>query len=265
MRMARTIAFLLNGAVETVSDVPPTTTLLQYLRRNKGLTGTKEGCAEGDCGACTVALGDPAENGEIRHRAANACILFLPMVHGRSVTTVEGLGRGSGPVPAGADMHPVPRAYVGHHASQCGFCTPGFVMSAYAAWLEREPLDKSSVDDLLAGNLCRCTGYGPIVDATLCPERRGLRRHAEGLRLRATDAAAALAGMLSDAGALAYEWGGQRWFGPTGLDELADAVRGPSRRHHHGRRDRCRPVGDQAAPAARHGDRHRPGPRRSMS
>ncbi len=218
MRMARTIAFLLNGAVETVSDVPPTTTLLQYLRRNKGLTGTKEGCAEGDCGACTVALGDPAENGEIRHRAANACILFLPMVHGRSVTTVEGLGRGSGPVPVGADMHPVPRAFVEHHASQCGFCTPGFVMSAYAAWLEREPLNKRSVDDLLAGNLCRCTGYGPIVDATLALNGAA---SPEAEVAAATEAARQLQD-ASDAGSLSYEFGGQRWFGPTGLDELAD-------------------------------------------
>ena len=218
MRMARAIAFLLNGAVETVSDVPPTTTLLQYLRRNKGLTGTKEGCAEGDCGACTVALGDPVENGEIRHRAANACILFLPMVHGRSVTTVEGLGPGSGPVPVGADMHPVPRAFVEHHASQCGFCTPGFVMSAYAAWLEREPLNKRSVDDLLAGNLCRCTGYGPIVDATLALNGAA---SPQAEVAAATEAARQLQD-TSDAGSLSYEFGGQRWFGPTGLGELAD-------------------------------------------
>ena len=215
--MAREIAFLLNGAVETVSDVPPTTTLLQYLRRRKRLTGTKEGCAEGDCGACTVVLGDPADAGPLRHtlryRAANACILFLPMVHGRAVTTVEGLGGGA----AGDALHPVQRAFVDCHASQCGFCTPGFVMSAYAAWLEGEPLDKRSVDDLMAGNLCRCTGYGPIVDATLSlngaappGEERAV---AEAAARRLQDAV--------DAGPLAYEYGGQRWYGPTTLDELS--------------------------------------------
>ncbi|MCY4397156.1 MAG: xanthine dehydrogenase small subunit [Rhodospirillaceae bacterium] len=216
--MARAITFLLNGAVETVSDVPPTVTLLQYLRRNKGLTGTKEGCAEGDCGACTVVLGDPEEDGAPRNRAANACILFLPMMHGRCVTTVEGLGRNEAPGQHGAALDPVQRAFVEHHASQCGFCTPGFVMSAYAAWLEQEPLDKRSVDDLLAGNLCRCTGYGPIIDATLAlngtapPDRE---------RAAAMESARQLQ-EAADAGSLAYEYGGQRWFGPTGLDELAD-------------------------------------------
>ena len=210
--MAREITFLLNGAVETVSGVPPTETLLQYLRRRKRLTGTKEGCAEGDCGACTVVLGDPADDGALRHRAANACILFLPMVHGRSVTTVEGIDRGTG-----AAGHPVQRAFTEHHASQCGFCTPGFAMSAYAAWLEGEPLDKRNIDDLMAGNLCRCTGYGPIVDATLSldgavPPEREHRALAEDAR-RLRDAA--------DRGRLAYECRGQRWYGPTTLDELA--------------------------------------------
>ena len=219
--MAQPITFLLNGAVETVSDVPPTTTLLQFLRRHKGLTGTKEGCAEGDCGACTVVLGDPEGDGALRHtlrhRAANACILFLPMMHGRSVTTVEGLSDGAGPAPNAADLHPVPRAFVDYHASQCGFCTPGFVMSAYAAWLENEPLDKRSVEDLLAGNLCRCTGYGPIVDATLA--LNGVRP-TNGEGAAATDGARRLHD-AADRGALAYEHGGQRWYGPTTLEELA--------------------------------------------
>ncbi len=216
--MAQPIAFLLNGAVETVSGVPPTMTLLQYLRRNKRLTGTKEGCAEGDCGACTVVLGDPGDNGALRHRAANACILFLPMMHGRTVTTVEGLGRNGAPGQDGTELDPVQRAFVEHHASQCGFCTPGFVMSAYAAWLERESLDKRSVEDLLAGNLCRCTGYGPIIDATLAlngaapPDGRRAAAKEDSRRLQ----------NAADAGSLAYESGSQRWFGPTGLDELAD-------------------------------------------
>ena len=215
--MARALTFLLNGAVETVSDVPPTLTLLQYLRRHKGLTGAKEGCAEGDCGACTVALGDPADDGDFRYRAANACILFLAMMHGRSITTVEGLGRFDTQAGNGAGLHPAPRAFVDHHASQCGFCTPGFVMSAYAAWLEGEPLDRRSIDDLLAGNLCRCTGYGPIIDATLALDGAA---PPSGDRAVAKEAARRLQN-VADAGSLAYEFGGQRWYGPTALDELA--------------------------------------------
>ncbi len=209
--MTGAIAFLLNGAAERVSDIPPTTTLLQYLRRHKRLTGTKEGCAEGDCGACTVVLGERTADGAVRHRAANACILFLPMVHGRSVTTVEGLNRAAG-------AHPVQRAFVDRHASQCGFCTPGFVMSAWAAWLDGERPDRDGVNDLLAGNLCRCTGYGPIVDAVLALD--GTAPDEAESDLLAADAA-----QLPDraaGGTLAYECGGRRWYAPTGLDELAD-------------------------------------------
>ncbi|MGD9863447.1 MAG: xanthine dehydrogenase small subunit [Pseudodonghicola sp.] len=145
-----TIRFLLNGETVALSDVSPTRTLLDWLREERGLTGTKEGCNEGDCGACTVMVTD----GE-GAKALNACILFLPQLDGRAVRTVEGL---AGP---GGQLHPVQAAMVEHHGSQCGFCTPGFVMSMAAAHRNGER-DHATA---LAGNLCRCTGYAPILRA----------------------------------------------------------------------------------------------------
>jgi xanthine dehydrogenase small subunit len=144
-----TIRFLLNGEPQSV-DAPPTTTLLDWLREQKGLTGTKEGCNEGDCGACTVMVTDDSGS-----RALNACILFLPQLHGRAVRTVEGI---AGP---GGQLHPVQAAMVEHHGSQCGFCTPGFIVSMATAHLN----GRTDHDDQLAGNLCRCTGYAPIIRA----------------------------------------------------------------------------------------------------
>jgi xanthine dehydrogenase small subunit len=144
-----TIRFLLNGEPQSV-DAPPTTTLLDWLREQKGLTGTKEGCNEGDCGACTVMVTDDSGS-----RALNACILFLPQLHGRAVRTVEGI---AGP---GRQLHPVQAAMVEHHGSQCGFCTPGFIVSMATAHLN----GRTDHDDQLAGNLCRCTGYAPIIRA----------------------------------------------------------------------------------------------------
>ena len=142
-----TIAFLLNGTPVRVSGQQPTRTLLDWLREDRGLTGTKEGCNEGDCGACTVMVTD--EGGS---RALNACILFLPQLHGKAVRTVEGL---TGPK---GETHPVQAAMVDRHGSQCGFCTPGFVMSMAVA----QKNGATDHDDYLAGNLCRCTGYAPI-------------------------------------------------------------------------------------------------------
>jgi xanthine dehydrogenase small subunit len=147
--MAR-LSFVLNGTAVEVTDQPPTRSLLDWLREERGLTGTKEGCNEGDCGACTVMVTD--ERGT---RALNACILFLPQLHGKAVRTVEGL-RG----PDGA-LHPVQSAMIAQHGSQCGFCTPGFVMSMAVGHLNGE----TDHDTHLAGNLCRCTGYAPIIRA----------------------------------------------------------------------------------------------------
>jgi xanthine dehydrogenase small subunit len=151
------IRFVLDGAVIEVEDADPTATVLEYLRYALRRTGTKEGCAEGDCGACTVLLGELGGGG-VRWRAVNACILFLPMLDGKALRTVESLTRDGA-------LHPVQRAMADGHGSQCGFCTPGFVMSLYGRSIGALGTKGTPVADVIAGNLCRCTGYGPILEA----------------------------------------------------------------------------------------------------
>ncbi|WP_171209325.1 MULTISPECIES: xanthine dehydrogenase small subunit [unclassified Ruegeria] len=151
------ITFLLNGETVELTNVNPTTTLLDWLREERGLTGTKEGCNEGDCGACTVMVTE-ADSA----KALNACILFLPQLHGKAIRTVEGA---SGP---DKEPHPVQQAMVDLHGSQCGFCTPGFIMSMVASHTN----GATDHDTQLAGNLCRCTGYAPIIRAAKAAETR---------------------------------------------------------------------------------------------
>ncbi|HEY2526461.1 MAG TPA: xanthine dehydrogenase small subunit [Xanthobacteraceae bacterium] len=150
---------LLNGAAVELSDVSPMMTLLDWLRGPAGLTGTKEGCAEGDCGACTVVVEKRKRDGTIDRMAINACLTMVGQVNGLGLRTVEGL--------AGADgaLHPVQAAFVATGGTQCGFCTPGFIMAAYAFVANREPGEAARIHDALAGNLCRCTGYRSIVEA----------------------------------------------------------------------------------------------------
>jgi xanthine dehydrogenase small subunit len=157
--MRTEIRFLLNGKPQRISGVDGDMTLLGWLRQHPKLRGTKEGCAEGDCGACTIAIARPDASGRLVYRPINACILFLAMVDGAAVRTVEGLAEADG------GLHPVQHAMVTANASQCGFCTPGFVMSLYAAWKNNRGLEAHAIDDTLAGNLCRCTGYRSIVVA----------------------------------------------------------------------------------------------------
>jgi xanthine dehydrogenase small subunit len=144
------ITFLLNGSPVALSGVDPTMTLLDWLREDRGLTGTKEGCNEGDCGACTVMVVD-----DRGHKALNACILFLPQLHGRAIRTVEGMQGSNG------ELHPVQQAMIDCHGSQCGFCTPGFITSMVVGHTQ----GRTDHDNVLAGNLCRCTGYAPIIRA----------------------------------------------------------------------------------------------------
>ncbi|TLP62811.1 xanthine dehydrogenase small subunit [Parasedimentitalea maritima] len=152
-----TITFHLNGEEVTLPDAEPTVTLLDWLREERHLTGTKEGCNEGDCGACTVMVTDP--NGS---KSLNSCILFLPQLNGKSVRTVEGVASETG------ELHPVQQEMITHHGSQCGFCTPGFVMSMVTAHKN----GATDHDDQLAGNLCRCTGYAPIIRAAEAVEEQ---------------------------------------------------------------------------------------------
>lgn len=157
--MSEPIRFFYQGQVRELRDVKPTQTILQHLREDLRCTGTKEGCAEGDCGACTVVLGS-LEDGELALRAVNACIQFTPTLDGKALFTVEDLAQ-----PGGAP-HPVQQALVECHGSQCGFCTPGFVMSLFALSKSVDAVpNQDAINDALAGNLCRCTGYAPIVRA----------------------------------------------------------------------------------------------------
>jgi xanthine dehydrogenase small subunit len=160
----RTIRFIRRGEVVALGNVPPDRTLLELLREDLGATGTKEGCGEGDCGACTVVLGEPAEDGQgIEYRAINACIRLAHSIDGMALWTVEDIAAADG------TLHPAQEAMVACHGSQCGFCTPGFVMSLFGMYQNHvargERITRELAQTALSGNLCRCTGYRPILDA----------------------------------------------------------------------------------------------------
>lgn len=157
--MRNSIKFLLGSEPRELSGVDPTLTVLDYLQQTERRTGTKEGCCEGDCGACTVVVGTP-DGERIEYRAVNACIMLAASLDGCQLLTVEDLAEANG------KLHPVQQAMVSAHGSQCGFCTPGFVMSLFALFHEADSTPEvEEVNDALAGNLCRCTGYGPIITA----------------------------------------------------------------------------------------------------
>jgi xanthine dehydrogenase small subunit len=185
--------------------------VLQHLREDLHCTGTKEGCAEGDCGACTVVLGS-LENGELQLKAVNSCIQFTPTLDGKALFTVEDLQQQDG------SLHPVQQALVECHGSQCGFCTPGFAMSLWAMYLKQEGRNPSrcEIDDALSGNLCRCTGYRPIIDAA---------KRMVALPPAAFDRAAVieqLRALQREAGTV-YSHAGQTFHAPRSLDELVAA------------------------------------------
>jgi xanthine dehydrogenase small subunit len=155
----QSIRFLRRGRVVEIGGLDPRTTLLDYLRLSERSVGTKEGCAEGDCGACTVVLGR-LRGDRLSYEPVNACILLLGQLDGAEMVTIEDLASAEG-------LHPVQEAMVARHGSQCGFCTPGIVMSLFALYHGDRPVSRDDVNDALAGNLCRCTGYRPIVEAAL--------------------------------------------------------------------------------------------------
>jgi len=196
------IRFLLNGEMRAEDHVPPTMTVLDYLRGITRLTGTKEGCAEGDCGACTIVIGEK-RNGATQYRAVNSCLMMLPQLDGCAVITVEGLARPDG------SLHPVQQALADADATQCGFCTPGFVMAMAAFAQGGEAGTDENIHDALAGNLCRCTGYRPIVEA--CRKIAGQ-----------PDSMLAAKPLSAMAPCAEYKYGGQTCFLPRSLDEFLD-------------------------------------------
>lgn len=225
----RPVRFLHRGEAVEVGGDQATRSILHWLREDARCTGTKEGCNEGDCGACTVVIAepdggrpsagpeDPVVEG-LRLRTVNGCLQFLPTLHGKALITVEDLaGLGLGPQAPPA-LHPVQQALVDHHGSQCGFCTPGFVMSLFAAYEGCKAAgirpDRDQLAQALAGNLCRCTGYRPILDAGLAAFDAPPRRlPAAALRTRLAELAAREApGPVVHAGG---------FHAPRSLDELA--------------------------------------------
>ena len=209
---AGALRFLLGDKPINLDTVDPTLTVLQWLR-STGRVGTKEGCAEGDCGACTVVLGEPDADRRMQYRAVNACIMFMPVLHGKQLLTVEDVAEQG-------RLHPVQQSMVDVHASQCGFCTPGFVMSLFA--LFHQPVDGATgIHEALAGNLCRCTGYRPIVEAG----KKALGAPREDHVAKAGPATiAALEALHTDTG-LHLQWKGKQYFAPRTLAELARLLR----------------------------------------
>ena len=209
------ISFILDGMLHEVEGVDPNTTVLEWLRGAANRRGTKEGCAEGDCGACTVVVAEPDPRGGLACRAVNACIQPIATLDGRELVTVESLATADGP------LHPAQQAMIECHGSQCGFCTPGFVMSLYALLHDGTAQDGEATRRALAGNLCRCTGYRPILDAatrmrSLPPNGRGLDRGDAPRR--------EILQRLARETGLRYAAGARRWYAPATLAAF-DAAR----------------------------------------
>ena len=215
------IRFILNGEEITLGDFGPTETLLDYLRLRRRLTGTKEGCAEGDCGACTVLVGRLID-GRLVYESVNACIRFLGSLHGTHVVTVEHLAAKDG------TLHPVQQAMVDCHGSQCGFCTPGFVMSLYGLWLSNEAPSRAEIETALQGNLCRCTGYEPIVKAAEQVSQSRPSSLFDPLERDRIEIAAKLWSIQSENGTIvvekADENGTARSIVPSSINEFADIL-----------------------------------------
>ena len=214
------VRFVLDDSVVTLDHFDTRRTLLQYLREDLRRCGTKEGCAEGDCGACTVVIARPCD-GRIRFEARNACILLLGTLSGCALYTVESLGHAQ-------DMHPVQQAMVECHASQCGFCTPGFVMSLFALYKSQSGYDRKTINDTLSGNLCRCTGYVSIVAAaarlpSLSTPKNWLRHSGQTAKLDAKERQLVTQlESLRAQGSVAVEHHDRWYFAPQQLSELLD-------------------------------------------
>ncbi len=209
--MMPSLQFLLNGQDVRLTEVGASETLLDFLRINRRLTGTKEGCAEGDCGACTVMLGRLTDAGLI-YEPINACIRFLASCHGCHIVTIEHLKGSEGA------LHPIQQAMVENHGSQCGFCTPGIVMALYGLWMTQPDAGVTDIENALQGNLCRCTGYEPIINAALAAGRAG-GQAMDALAAEREAVAARLRDMRG--GRVELSKGGERAVIPADTDDLA--------------------------------------------
>jgi xanthine dehydrogenase small subunit len=210
--MRRAIRFILGDEAVTIEACDPTRSVLDWLRRDARLTGTKEGCNEGDCGACTILVGRLTAEG-LAYEAVNACIRFLPSLDGCHVLAVEHLKSSD------SGLHPVQRVMAEFHGSQCGFCTPGIVMSLMALWLNEAAPDRVRIEDALAGNLCRCTGYAPIIraaEALFAQHDRAADPLIAGREMLAQKLAAAQERHMLEVGE-----GARSWLAPTTTGALA--------------------------------------------
>jgi len=212
VKVRNTLRFLLNGEPVDLAEVKPDETLLDFLRLSRSLKGTKEGCAEGDCGACTVLVGRLA-GGALVYESVNACIRFLGSLDRTHVVTVEHLKGTDG------GLHPVQRAMVDFHGSQCGFCTPGFVMSLYALWMRGPEPSDAAIEKALQGNLCRCTGYEAIMRAARAISSYG-KAAKDPLRAERARVIAALRAM-ADGTRVEVGAGKDRFVLPADVDDLA--------------------------------------------
>lgn len=210
--MRHTLKFLLNDQLIERDAVPATQTLLDFLRLDQTLRGTKEGCAEGDCGACTVLVGR-FDGEQLKYESVNACIRFVGSLDGCHVVTIEHLKGNDG------QLHPIQQAMVEHHGSQCGFCTPGFVMSLYAMWMNETDPDVAMVERYLQGNLCRCTGYQPIIKAALDINAHGKLKD-DYLIAEKANIITQLKSIQDDQ-MLAIEADGEKMFAPATLNQFA--------------------------------------------
>ena len=204
------LQFLLNNEHISLTNVNPNSTVLEYLREQRFQSGTKEGCASGDCGACTVVLAELNDKKQLDYKSINACITFIGSLHGKQLITVEHLKDGN-------ELHHVQKAMVNNHASQCGFCTPGFVMSSFALHKANSQPNREEVLEALAGNLCRCTGYRSIIDAALttsvdAPEDSFARHYQQTVEQL---------GQLKSQPAPKFVANNQSFIAPENIDDLA--------------------------------------------